>query len=335
MDEHYHWKLTALAHDAREMCLMKPEQVNDFSTVYPYICELTDKKKLRLPEIYWGGRVPNHCIDEFPRRTYPPAPKTLCEHAYKTVFHLNHHLDLQLDPFSDDPCEAWFTKVLPRVLGKEKAPPQPSRWKCIELDEEHLQALDATAQALAIVAGQLHKEAPASYSIVQNIQVCKEEKHLTFNSCGPFNTHQGDVVFNINQGDKDTQTANESGEAGPAAEESGETEPASGESGEAEPTVDTVSIKKARKWFRDRVEELKCEDYAGSLTDNALKMRFIRAVRRGELEGGKQDNGYWVFEVESLRRFIEKEVDKALTALDWDEPEETGKNEEEDRKKVM
>ena len=280
MDEDYRWKLKALAHDAREMRAAKAEGYESFGGVYPYICGLTYHDQLCLPKLHWGRKVPELPLRELSQgRLLPPSPpKTLCEEAYRTVSHLNIRHALQLDPLLDDPCEAWFKKVLPYVLGEKKAPPQPSPWKAVTLDEQHLQALEATADALDILAEQLYADAAASDRAGQNTSAEAEP------------------------------TASESGEAEPTPGESAEAEPTASESGEDEPTVDMVSIKKARKWFRDSVKILVRGKPPVSLEDQALKKRFIRAVQRGELKGGKRDNGWWVFEVESLRKYIENEL---------------------------
>ena len=224
MDEDYRWKLKALAHDAREMRAAKAEGYESFGGVYPYICGLTYHDQLCLPKLHWGRKVPELPLRELSQgRLLPPSPpKTLCEEAYRTVSHLNIRHALQLDPLLDDPCEAWFKKVLPYVLGEKKAPPQPSPWKAVTLDEQHLQALEATADALDILSEQLYAGAAASDRAGQNTSAEAE----------PIAGESGE----------DEPKAGESAEAEPTASESGEDEPTVGESGEAEPTVASDSV---------------------------------------------------------------------------------------------
>jgi len=166
MEEYYHRRLKALVHDAREMCLIREEQDDSFCYIHTYLCILTEEDRLCLPELYWEGKLFDTPYNESFRWPLQPAPKTLCEEAYKVVFHLNRYHSLELDPFLHK-CEAWFTQVLPHFLG-EKAPSQPSPWKHRELDEQHVRALQATAHALEILARQLDETAGASDSAGQN-----------------------------------------------------------------------------------------------------------------------------------------------------------------------
>lgn len=171
MIEDYRWKLQALAHDAREMSMVELDPDLGFRSLYPYLSELTeesrgknsDDPRLLLPGLYWDPhrrKIPDRTVSNFP---YQPAPKTLCEEAYRIVSrHLKVGEVLQLDPLSDVPCEAWFTRVVPHVLGADKAPPRtPPQWRFVELDSDQREALKVTAEALEKLAEQLDERGAA------------------------------------------------------------------------------------------------------------------------------------------------------------------------------